>query len=239
MGLCRPLASLTAAALLKDREMAHPRIALIHATPVAVEPIRMALAEGWPDAEAVNLLDDSLSVDRSKTEDISEALTDRIIALARYARGAGADGILFTCSAFGTAIETAAAQLDVPVLKPNEAMFEVAIGIGRNHAMIATFAPSQATMEAEFAEEAGRLASDATLTSFVVEAAMTALRGGDAETHNTLVADKARQLAGFDTILLAHFSTSRAATAVRAIVDVPVLTSPQAAVTKLRRLISA
>jgi hypothetical protein len=149
------------------------------------------------------------------------------------------DGILFTCSAFGTAIETAAAQLDVPVLKPNEAMFEVAIGSGRNHAMIATFAPALATMEAEFAEEAGRLASDATLTSFVVEAAMTALRGGDAETHNSLVAHKARQLAGFDTILLAHFSTSRAAAAVRAIVDVPVLTSPEAAVAKLRRLISA
>jgi Asp/Glu/hydantoin racemase len=217
---------------------ARPRIALIHATAVAIDPIRSAMAAGWPEAEAMNILDDALSVDRAATEALSPALSERILDLGRYARKSGADGILFTCSAFGRAIEAAARLLDVPVLKPNEAMFEAAIEGGRNVAMIATFAASPAGMEAEFKEQAAELKSDATLTSFVVEPAMAALRQGDADTHNRLVAEQARGLKGFDSIVLAQFSTARAAPAVRAVVDIPVFGSPEAAVAKMRRLMS-
>jgi aspartate/glutamate racemase len=219
--------------------MSRPRIALIHATPVAVDPIKEAFAADWPDAEPVNILDDSLSLDRAAAGSISDELNDRIVDLARYARRIGADGILFTCSAFGSAIERAAGLLDIPVLKPNEAMFEAAITRGGRTAMIATFAPAQATMEAEFAEEAQRLGPDAQLKTIVVEPAMTALRSGDAETHNKLVAEAAQGLDGFDTIVLAHFSTARAARAVRAVTRIPVLTSPDAAVSKLKRLVTS
>ena len=219
--------------------MSRPRIVLIHATPVAIDPIREALAAGWPDAEPVNILDDSLSPDRAATDDLSDALTDRIVALARYARGIGASGVLFTCSAFGPAIEQAARALDIPVLKPNEAMFEGALERGANIGMIATFQPAKASMEAEFAEEARRVAQEARLTTRVVEPAMTALRAGDAATHNRLVAEAAASMPPCDAIVLAHFSTARAAEAVRAVTDVPVLTSPDAAVAKLKRLIAA
>ncbi len=217
---------------------AKPRVALIHATPVAVEPINAAMTAGWPDAEPVNILDDSLSTDRAAVADISPTLTERIVDLARYARRIGSDGILFTCSAFGSAIEEATGLLDVPVLKPNEAMFEAAVAHGRNNAMIITFAPARSGMEAEFAEETRRLGSDATLTSVVVEGAMAALKHGDAQTHNRLVVEQAHALKGFDAIMLAHFSTARAAAAVRERVDIPVFSSPDTAVAKLRRLIS-
>lgn len=216
-----------------------PRIALIHATPVAVEPIRQVLAADWPEAEAFNILDDSLSSDRAKTGEISEELTARIIGLARYAHSTGADAILFTCSAFGTAITKAADLLDIPVLKPNEAMFEAAIERGRDIAMVVTFPPARASMEVEFAEEAQRVGASARLTSFVAEGAITALKAGDLATHHRLVTERARTLSAFDTIVLAHFSTAPAAPAVRAAVHVPVLTSPEAAVAKLRRLLAA
>jgi aspartate/glutamate racemase len=201
-------------------------------------PIQDALSAAWPQAQPMNLLDDSLSADRARTPDLTPAIFERISELAHYARKCGADGILFTCSAFGAAIERAAGSLDIPVLKPNEAMFEEAIKAGRNNAMIATFGPSKAGMEAEFADEAARLDPQARLTSFVVEEAMTALRAGDAETHNKLVAEQAASLERYDAIVLAHFSTARAAAAVRSVSDVPVLTSPDAAVRKLRRLIA-
>jgi aspartate/glutamate racemase len=216
-----------------------PRIALIHATPVAIEPIRDALSSGWPEADAVNILEDSLSLDRARSTELTLAMYERIADLARYGRKIGADAILFTCSAFGAAIESAAASSDIPVLKPNEAMFEEAIKSGRNNAMIATFGPAKDGMESEFAEEAARLDPQARLTSYVVEEAMTALRSGDVNTHNRLVAEKAASLKGYDTIVLAHFSTARAAAAVRGAVSIPVLTSPDAAVRKLRRLVGA
>ena len=215
---------------------ARPRIGLIHATPVAIEPIRAAFAAAWPDAELANLLDDSLTPDLAKVSEITPALSERIVTLARYAREIGSHAILFTCSSFGSAIESAAAMLDVPVLKPNEAMFEAAIASGGRLAMIATFQPAKASMEAEFIEQARRMGSNATLTTFVVEPAMAALRRGDADTHHRLVAKQAQELTGFDSIMLAHFSTAPAAATVRAAVSVPVFTSPDAAVAKLHRL---
>jgi hypothetical protein len=88
---------------------------------------------------------------------------------------------------------------------------------------------------AEFAEEAARLGTNAKLTSFLVEPAMAALKGGDASTHNQLVAERASALGDFESIVLAHFSTARAAPMVRECVGTRALSSPETAVAKLRR----
>jgi aspartate/glutamate racemase len=213
------------------------RIALIHAVTVAVDPIKDAFRRLWPEAETVNLLDDSLSVDRAKDAELTDAMQARIRTLAGYAAGNQAQGILFTCSAFGPAIEAAAREQKVPVLKPNEAMFEAAFEKGEKIGMLATFGPATATMEAEFAEEADRRKSRARLQTELVEEAMAALKGGDAERHNRLLAERAPRLQDCDVILLAHFSTSRAAEAVRKVVGRPVLTSPDAAVMKMKGLV--
>jgi Asp/Glu/hydantoin racemase len=215
-----------------------PRIALIHATPVAIDPIHAAMQVGWPEAEVVNLLDDSLAIDRARTASLSEALFQRINHLADHATEAGAAGILFTCSAFGEAIEAANARLGVPVLKPNEAMFEAALALGGNIAMIYTFAAAREGMEQEFRDQSAEY-PQARLTSFLAPGAIEAIRAGDADLHNRLVAEVAANLTGFDAILLAHFSTSRAAQAARKVTSIPVLTSPDAAVAKLRALVAA
>ena len=63
---------------------------------------------------------------------------------------------------------------------------------------------------------------------------MAALKAGDPDTHNRLLAAHADELAGCDAIMLAHFSTSRAKAAVAGVVPCPVLTSPDASVAALR-----
>jgi maleate cis-trans isomerase len=210
------------------------RIVLLHATPVAVEPVHAAFRTEWPDAEVSDLLDSSLSTDRARTPELTPELTDRFVRLARYAHGTGAHGILATCSAFGEAIERADRELDVPVLKPNEAMFRDALTRGDRIGMLATFGPSVASMESEFAGIARAAGSAATLRTVLVADAMTRLRAGDAERHNELVARHASELADRDAIVLAHFSTSRAAARVREATAVPVFTAPESAVRALR-----
>jgi Asp/Glu/hydantoin racemase len=218
--------------------MSHnPRIVLLHATPVAMEPVQTAFASLWPEAETVNLLDDSLSGDRARDPDLTPAMIDRFVALGRYGASLDAAGLLITCSAFGPAIDRLAAEITLPVLKPNEAMFEAAIANGNRIGMLATFAPSVVTMAAEFTEYAQRAGSAAQLTTVVVDGAMAALRQGDAATHNRLLADHAADLGDVDTIMLAHFSTSRAAEAVSTAVSVPVLSAPSAAVTRMRSVV--
>ena len=215
-----------------------PRIVLLHATPVAMAPIQAAFAERWPEAETVNLLDDGLSLDRAREPGaISEGMIARFVRFGRYGHDMGADGILITCSAFGPAIDRLIAAVPVPVLKPNAAMFRAAIAQGTRIGMLATFGPSIGTMTDEFAEFVGQAGRPATLKTILVDDAMARLRAGDADTHNRLIAARAPELADCDAIMLAHFSTSRAAEAVRQAVSVPVLTAPHAAVDRMRAMI--
>ena len=80
---------------------AAPRIVLLHASPVAMQPVQTAFRQLWPEAELVNLLDDSLSPDRAREQDLTEAMIERFVSLGRYGHSVGAAGILVTCSAFG------------------------------------------------------------------------------------------------------------------------------------------
>jgi Asp/Glu/hydantoin racemase len=216
---------------------AGPRVALIHAVAVAIDPTRDAFAELWPEAQTFNLLDDALSPDRAANAELTAALCERIVALGRYAHSAGADGILYTCSAFGPAIETAARNVPVPVRKPNEAMFREALQSGKRIGMLATFEPSVAPMAEEFGALAADRGGQATLETRCVPEAMRALRAGDGATHDALLAAEARRLAHCDAVMLAHFSTGRAHAAVSQVLGCPVLTAPRSAVVSLRRAI--
>jgi Asp/Glu/hydantoin racemase len=211
-----------------------PRIALIHALAVAMQPVEEAFRRHWPEAERFNLLDDSLSVDRnrenSSTGPMSGTMSARIAALAQYALGCRADGILYTCSAFGEEIDAVKRTVHVPVLKPNEAMFDEALRHGRRIGLLATFAPSVASM----ASELRQARPDVELKTHCIASAMAALRAGDAEAHDRLCAEAAPKLAGCDAIMLAQFSTARARAAVEKAVACPVLTSPDSAVLRMK-----
>jgi len=211
------------------------RIALIHATPLAIEPVVAAFRRLWPEAEAYSLLEDSLAPDLARAGRLDASMVERFRRLAAYATDCGADAILFTCSAFGPAIERAAEdQAPRPVLKPNEAMFAEALKLGNRIGMVATFAPSVPSMQAEFAAMAAAAGSRATLETVCTPEAMPALRDGDAATHDRLVVEAAAGLANCDAVLLAQFSMARARAAVAATLGKPVLTSPDSAVMLLR-----
>ena len=215
-----------------------PRISLLHAVHVAIDPVVETFRSDWPEADTYSLLEDSLPSDLQAAGAIDDAMIDRFKRLADYAADTGADAILFTCSAFGTAIEAAAAaHASIPVLKPNEAMFEEAIDMGDRIGMIATFEPSIPSMAREFEAMAAASGSSAKLETACVPDAMAALRDGDADTHNRLVAGAVNRLGDTDVLLLAQFSTAQAHPAVEARYSNPVLTSPGSAVRKLRGLL--
>ncbi|MEO6065200.1 MAG: aspartate/glutamate racemase family protein [Lysobacterales bacterium] len=210
------------------------RITLIHAVPMAIAPVAQAIALLWPEARPMNLMDDALSPDRETHDDLQPELAMRIAALADYAISAGTRGILYTCSAFGPAIEAVKRRLAVPVLTPNEAMFAEALQLGSRIGMVATFAPSVPSMQQEFTALALTLGSDAKLEVRLADGAMAALRSGDGDRHHELVAAASATLSHCDAIMLAHFSTSAAFAAVGTRVSCPVLTSPRSAVRALR-----
>ncbi|MCW5655609.1 aspartate/glutamate racemase family protein [Hydrogenophaga sp.] len=208
------------------------RIALIHALAHSVAPINEEMARAWPEAQRMNLLDDSLSADLARSGRGLDAVMDqRFETLAAYAEGTGAQGILFTCSAFGTCIEAVAARRPhMPVLKPNEAMVAEAVARGGRIGLIASFAPTLASMPPEFP-------AGTDLRLALAEGALEALSQGDVDGHDSRVVEAARALAGqgCDLIALAQFSMARAQPAVYRALGVPVLTTPGSAVRVLRQ----
>lgn len=208
------------------------RIALIHALKHSVAPIEMAFQRLWPDAALMNLLDDSLSADLAKDGALTPRMTERFLSLGRYASGTGADGILFTCSAFGPCIEAVARDLaPLPVLKPNEAMIEDALAVEGTIGLLATFAPTLASMPPEFPP-------GTKIAPLLVEGALAALDHGDSAEHDRLAVAAAMELADCNVIALAQFSLARAADAIAKATGRPVLTTPESAVRKLRGLLA-
>lgn len=205
------------------------RIALVHALKHSIVPIEAAFASLWPEARLMNLLDDSLSADVARDGRITEAMTERFLRLGRYAAGTGADAILFTCSAFGSCIEAVAReQAPMPVLKPNEAMIEQAIGKGRRIGLLSTFAPTLVSMPPEFP-------GSVEVVPKLAEGAMAALDRGDRAEHDRLVAEASKDLRHCDLIALAQYSMAPTAALVAEITGLQVVTTPDSAVLKLKQ----
>lgn len=207
--------------------------------PVAIEPVTHVFHENWPAARLTHLLDDSLPADLSAAGSITPAIIDRFVALARYSEQAGANAILFTCSAFGTAIEAAREAVRVPVLKPNEAMLEEALAAGNDLAVIATFEPSIPSLRSEFEALASSRGIELRLRTRTVPAAIAALQKGQAMEHDRLIAAAAAELPPCDALVLGQFSMARAAAGIAMASGRKVLTSPHSAVTRLKQIFDA
>ena len=204
------------------------RIALVHALKHSIVPIEASFAKLWPEATLMNLLDDSLSADLARDGKLTDAMTERFLSIGRYAASTGTDGILFTCSAFGSCIEAVARErAPMPVLKPNEAMIEEAAKAGPKVGLLSSFPPTLASMPREFP-------ASVQLVPKLAEGAMAALDRGDRAEHDRLVVEAAKDLRGCDVIALAQYSMAPAAEKVGQATGRPVLTTPDSAVQKLK-----
>ncbi len=168
--------------------MTPPRIALIHALPESVVPANAAMAALWPEAKRFNLSDESLAPDLAAAGQITPAITQRFLDLARYAAGTGAQGILFTCSAFGLSIDACKTALPIPILKPNEAALDDALESGTSIGILATFGPTIASMTQELEIAAKRRGKIVSIYSTLADGALAALKAGDGAKHDQIIA---------------------------------------------------
>ena len=222
----------------------HPRILLIHAVREAIDPVRAAFARDMPGADVHDLLETSLSADLAAENGVlGELMIERFLTLGRYAAattaaGRATDAILFTCSAFGPAIEAVQRDLTIPVLKPNEAAFREALARGTHIGLMVTFEPSLSPLCAELEGLAKAAGHTIQIAPRVVPAAMAALKAGRGAEHDALLAEAAVNLSGADVIVLGQFSTARAADAVAKASGKPVITTPAAAVAEMKQRLS-
>ena len=216
-----------------------PHIFLFSVHKEPMEAAIRAFSSEWPDARVSNLLDDSLFAWVREAGGVVPEMYEVFRDLTRHMVGRGADGILFTCSAFRPVIDACIEAFRVPILKPNDAMIDKALDVGARLAIMATVGPTIPSISVEIEEVAAARGKKVELVPYYVDQAFDALANGDVATHDRLVAERAREIKDCDAIVLAQFTLSRAVPAVQAVNKTPVVNSPGAAVARMREMVSS
>ncbi len=215
-----------------------PRIYLIHAADVSIPPVVASFRANWPEAKVVNLLEDALMNDLADDGKLTDAMIGRFVQIGRYCVKASADAVLFCCSAFGPAIEEVRRQISIPVLKPNEALYEQLVAKSGTVSLLATFQPSLPSMLAEIAAFAKEKGTAVAVRPQLVDGALQALLDLRPDEHNRLIAESAARQETCDVIALAQFSMAPAKALAATRTATPILTTPDSAVAKLKILLA-
>ena len=215
------------------------KIYVIHATRISFAPAKASFDKHWSQAKVCNLLDDSLASDRQADGEITDSMLSRFEMIGAYCAEAGADAILFTCSAFGSAIEHVKRLHDIPILTPNEALFDSVLELGGPLALMTTFGPSIPALRDELSAMSAARGQSLQPEAVVVDGALDALLAGDQALHDRLVAEKVVALRGYSAIMFGQFSMAGAAELAQSRTQTPILTTPDCAVQKLMRLVLA
>ena len=168
------------------------RIILVHAFLPSMPPIAKAFKEGWPEAEVLNLIDEALYADVTPEGVMKPGVTDRVTSLLEHCVLSGADGIVFTGSTFGPAVDVARRSIPVPVLKADEAMAERAVSIGQHILIVCTAMRAIPIVRGNMEAAAKKAGVQPTIESFCVPGAKDAISAGDEETHDRLIAEFSR-----------------------------------------------
>ena len=213
------------------------RVAFLHTGAVVIPPVMELAGKLLPDATTINYLDDRIVADLGDAERAA-SVPDRVADLVQAAQSAGADVVMLTCSSISQLAATAAERVGIPVLRIDEAMADQAVQSGERIAVLATLPTTCAPTVALLQERAALAGVERDITSEVIDGAFAAVSGGDRGTHDRLVAAAIERVApSADVVVLAQASMASAADAVE--VDVPVLTSLEPGIQRLRDRLAA
>ncbi len=111
-----------------------PRVALVSSTRAVFGPMEAAFREGFPEAQILNLLDETLVEDFRREGGLSPHSRHKALQMALTAQEAGVDGILVTCSTLSPCVDDLRPFVKVPIVKIDEPVIEEVLGLRRRSA---------------------------------------------------------------------------------------------------------
>lgn len=205
-----------------------PSVGLIHATPLAIPPVRDAFERLAPELRVLNLLDEALLTVLEPDGSIGARAVDRMTRVVSLVRDGGVGVIQLTCSAYSPLVPTLRQLAPVPVLAIDDVLVETAVERGRRIGLISTQPLTEQALRAAV-ERAGKAVE---LDSIVYRDAFEALGRGDGAAHDRLLGEKIAAFADRDVIVLGQASMARVLPSLPPELAKKVLTSPTLAVAK-------
>ena len=216
------------------------RVAIVSPSGIhAAGPVAAAFAELWPEAEPINVIDESLYADYVTTRVIDQSIANRLDRLLHYVELTGAKAAVFTGSVFGAIVEKSRADMAIPVLCSYEAMIEAAFAAGSRFAVFTTSPFSMPEISKDIARYADRHGKTYTQASKVLDDARIAFREhGSIEEHYRLIAQAADAATDYDCVMLGQTSMDPAYPLVTPVPGRPVLTPLRTTVLKMKQMLA-
>src|ERR1041385_821676 len=118
--------------------MQRKTLGLIHTSATLVPVFAQLCKAKLPNVDVFNIADDSLIKDVIRRGELTPLTARRVAQHIASAADAGADYVLVTCSSIGRAVEAAAGQTKIPVLRVDQPMADQAVRSGKRIGVIAT-----------------------------------------------------------------------------------------------------
>lgn len=115
-----------------------PRVALVSSTRAVFGPMEAAFREGFPEAQILHLLDETLLEDFRREGGLSPHSRRKTLQMALTAQEAGVDGILVTCSTLSPSVDDLRPFVKVPIVKIDEPVIEEVVRIAEKIGLLAT-----------------------------------------------------------------------------------------------------
>lgn len=215
-------------------------LSFIHTALILVEVIKKELSTFSLEMNAFHIVDESLLIDLMKVGRVNPQIIRRLCQHVVAAEEAGADIITVTCSSISPAVDVARKLVSRPVLKIDEPMAEAAVKRGERIGIVATVATTLDPTSNLLRNKAVELGKNISISTLLCQEAFHAILQGDTERHDRIVIEKAVELAkGVDLLVLAQGSMARLTKPLSQQVKIPVLSSPNLFVEKLKTMLQA
>tara|TARA_Y100001001_G_scaffold38970_1_gene33470 strand:+ start:886 stop:1548 length:663 start_codon:yes stop_codon:yes gene_type:complete len=213
------------------------RVTIIHAIAESIPPVRLAFADEFPEAEIINVLDETLLIDFD--DQLTPQLRQRMGNLIGYCRDNQADAIALACSVYAPVVDTAKDLIDVPLVSSYGPVMADAVAAGRRVGLIASVLATMRDSEYYLklaAEEAGTVVEPRLC---LAEDLIPVMRSeGQAGLERHLEREVLNLAPDVDVVLLTQFSFAAALAHLQKVSPVPVLSAPHSSARALKRLLS-
>lgn len=209
------------------------KIALIHTTPVTVEPLKNLIKAKDSKLEIINIVDDSILEELINNDANLSLVEKRVKYYIKTAVKQGADLVMSACSSIGEIFEAEEQKYEVPIMRIDSAMAEKAVKNAKNIGVAATLATTLRPSTELVKNKAAAINKKVVIKTALADKAYQKLMAGDQKAHDQLLAEKLKELAAeVEIVLLAQASMARAVEVLPDELQDKFLTSPEPGIEK-------
>ena len=213
------------------------RVTMIHAIAESIPPVRLAFDEEFPEAEVINVLDESLLVDFD--DQLTPDLRRRITNIIGYCQDNKADAIGLACSVYAPVGESAKDLVHVPLVSSYGPVMANAVTAGPRIGLIASVASTMQDSKYYLHLAADEAGVEIEPQLCLAEDLITVMRAeGQSGLERRLEEEVLKIASKVDVVLLTQFSFAAALAHLEKVSPIPVLSAPHSSARTLKKLLS-